>query len=97
VIGILLEKLEGTFASIEDLPGCEEALDRLHSLGLSHGDVNRYNFIIGDGWVKMIDFETCQETQDSAQMEAEISRLAAELQDDSGRGAGFMTDDEDNE
>ncbi|KAI9663863.1 MAG: hypothetical protein M1821_007353 [Bathelium mastoideum] len=46
VIGFLMEKVDGTFASEEDLESCETALRRLHRMGLIHGDVNRYNFII---------------------------------------------------
>jgi len=42
VIDMLLKILEVRLASIDDLPACEEALRRLHCLGLSHGDVNRY-------------------------------------------------------
>lgn len=59
MIGIFFEKFEGIFVSIEDFLGCEEVFDWLYSLGLFYGDVNWYNFIIGDGWVKMIDFEMC--------------------------------------
>lgn len=95
VIGILLEKLEGSFASIEDRAPCEQALRELHDLGILHGDVNRYNFIVSKDGVKLIDFETCKETRDSALLEAEMLLVASELQDESGRGAGFMRDDED--
>ncbi|KAI9741544.1 MAG: hypothetical protein M1818_004350 [Claussenomyces sp. TS43310] len=42
VIGILLEKLDGVFASMDDLPECEEALRRLYRMDMVHGDVNRY-------------------------------------------------------
>lgn len=46
VIGILMEKIDGEFASIDDLPACEEALRRVHDIGWVHGDVNRYNFMV---------------------------------------------------
>lgn len=94
VIGFLLEKLDGRSAGIEHLPYCEGVLGRLHRLGLLHGDINRHNFIVGEGWTKMIDFEKCQETEDGGLMTAEMLCLSSELQDDSGRGAGFLTDDE---
>ncbi|KAL2209855.1 hypothetical protein CC79DRAFT_1365272 [Sarocladium strictum] len=97
VIGMLLEKLEGSFASIEDLANCEHTLGRLHSLGILHGDVNRHNFIVSKDGVKLIDFETCKETHDTTLLEAEMLRVASELQDESGRGAGFMTDDEESD
>jgi len=38
VIGMLLEKLEGEFASIDDLPACSATLLKLHNIGLVHGD-----------------------------------------------------------
>ncbi|KAH9214490.1 hypothetical protein DL95DRAFT_389460 [Leptodontidium sp. 2 PMI_412] len=41
VIGFLLEKVEGEFASIGDMPNCQKVLRRLHGMGLIHGDANR--------------------------------------------------------
>ncbi|KFH42040.1 Ankyrin-like protein [Hapsidospora chrysogenum ATCC 11550] len=97
VIGFLLEKFDGHPAGIEHLPSCEHVLGRLHRLGLLHGDINRHNFIVSSegGWTKMIDFEKCQETQDEELLNGEMLRLPTELEDTSGRGAGFITDDED--
>ncbi|KAF4493829.1 hypothetical protein FAGAP_10058 [Fusarium agapanthi] len=53
-----------------------------------HGDANRYNFIVeqSTGNVKMIDFEHAEQ-YDERKAKAEIEELAAELTDDSGRGA----------
>jgi hypothetical protein len=45
IVGFLLEKIEGHPASIQDLGICETALEKLHKLGLLHGDANRYNFL----------------------------------------------------
>lgn len=58
-MGFLLEKIEGQPAAPHDLPACESALRNLHKLGLVHGDMNRYNFIVEKGTrrVRMIDFE----------------------------------------
>lgn len=55
-------KVDGHRASIKDSSQYEEILGRFHRLGLIHGDVNRYNFIIGQSWVKIIDFKHYQET-----------------------------------
>jgi tRNA A-37 threonylcarbamoyl transferase component Bud32 len=52
-----LEKAAGREASIKDLAICEAAVRRLHSLGLTHEDLNRFDFIVGEGGVKSIDFE----------------------------------------
>lgn len=57
VIGFILEKLEGREANIKDLSSCQSALQRLHDIGILHGDANRYNFIIQDGTARLIDFE----------------------------------------
>jgi tRNA A-37 threonylcarbamoyl transferase component Bud32 len=56
VIGFMLEKLEGREANINDLSSCQSALQRLHDIGILHGDANRYNFIIQDGKARLIDF-----------------------------------------
>lgn len=59
VIGFLLEKVEGTYARLSDLPLCAAALKTLHSMGLVHGDVNKHNFVVDreKGEVRLIDFE----------------------------------------
>ncbi|EXK29798.1 hypothetical protein FOXG_11690 [Fusarium oxysporum f. sp. lycopersici 4287] len=87
-IGLLLEKIEGDYATLADLPKCEAALRKLHQLGFVHGDANRYNFIVerSTGNVKMIDFEHAEQYDEKAG-KAEIQKLASELTDDSGRGA----------
>ncbi|KAJ3555561.1 hypothetical protein NPX13_g10331 [Xylaria arbuscula] len=90
VIGFVLEKLHGKSASIEHRARCTEVLGRLHRLGLLHGDVNRHNFMVGDGWTKMIDFEKSKETQDEGLVKAEVLSLLSKLEDESGRGAGFL-------
>lgn len=95
VIGLLLEKATGHSASITDISKCEAALQQLHKLGLRHGDVNRYNFIIDADRVKLIDFEHTQENAIKGSLSEELKGLAAALEDDSGRGAGFGFHDED--
>ncbi|KAF4946741.1 hypothetical protein FGADI_10945 [Fusarium gaditjirri] len=87
-IGFLLEKIEGDYATLQDLPKCEAALRKLHDLGFVHGDANRYNFIVerSTGNIKVIDFEHAEQ-YDENRAKAEIEKLAAELTDDSGRGA----------
>lgn len=59
IIGFLLEKVDGDYASPADLPKCQAALRSLHAMGMVHGDPNRYNFVVErpTGDVKMIDFE----------------------------------------
>ncbi|KAL5341344.1 hypothetical protein BJX70DRAFT_66310 [Aspergillus crustosus] len=90
VIGFILEKLEGRQANIEDLSSCQAALQRLHDIGILHGDVNRYNFIIQDDAARLIDFEKSQLCNGTtAFMQAEMDSLCDQLVEDTGRGAGF--------
>lgn len=97
VIGFLLEKVPGRHAGIEDLQICRLALERLHGLGISHGDSNRYNFIVaGHDEVKLVDFEKSTVGASKHTMASELASLAAELVEDTGRGGGFepLSDDE---
>ncbi|CAG7937658.1 unnamed protein product [Penicillium salamii] len=55
-MGFLLEKIEGRAASIQDLKTFEPVLEKLHGLGILHGDANRYTFLV-TGEVKLLDFE----------------------------------------
>lgn len=95
IMGLLLEKVEGRPACAQDLGDCEAAVERLHGLGLLHGDVNRYNFLITAEGVKLIDFERVQENASPGSMSKEVESLRAELVDESGRGGGFMFHDDD--
>jgi len=96
IMGFLLEKLEGRSASIQDLDVCETALGKLHELGLVHGDVNRYNFLVTEEGAKLIDFEHLQEDASPESMRRELEKLRAELADESGRGGGFIFHDDGN-
>ncbi|GLB05679.1 hypothetical protein AtubIFM57258_000968 [Aspergillus tubingensis] len=91
VIGFILEKIEGREAGIEDLVGCQAVLKRLHDIGIIHGDVNRYNFVVrGDGTVRLIDFESSWLDKGAiAIMRAEMESLGEQLVEETGRGAGF--------
>lgn len=79
IIGFLLERVEG-----------RPALERLHQLGYLHGDANRFNFLIAEEGVKLIDFERLQENVTRDSMHKELASLRAELTEDSGRGGGFI-------
>ncbi|KJZ76158.1 hypothetical protein HIM_04614 [Hirsutella minnesotensis 3608] len=90
VMGFLLEKIEGRSASVQDLEVCKAAVEKLHKRGLIHGDVNRYNFLVTESGVKLLDFECLREEADPTSMEKELESLQAELTDESGRGGGFI-------
>lgn len=90
IMGFLLEKIEGRPACFQDLGICEAALGKLHELGLAHGDVNRYNFLVTEEGVKLLDFEGLVENASPELMCEELESVRAELVDESGRGGGFM-------
>ena len=89
IVGFLMERVDGDFASSDDLPACEAALRRLHSMGLVHGDANRFNFIVDRSTrqVKLIDFEHA-EPYDEEKAQLELRELKAELSKTTGDGAG---------
>jgi tRNA A-37 threonylcarbamoyl transferase component Bud32 len=88
----LSERLDGEFASVDDLPSCESALRRLHAMGLVHGDVNRYNFIVDrqSGQVSMVDFEHAAALDEEA-ADTELQSLPSELEEETGRGGPART------
>lgn len=96
-IGLLVEKVEGRAAGIEDLEGCRAVLSQVHERGLLHGDVNRYNFIVGEAGVTLIDFETSCESRDAALLGAEMASLEEQLAETTGRGGGFVEESSDEE
>ncbi|KAG6046285.1 hypothetical protein E4U39_001491 [Claviceps sp. Clav50 group G5] len=59
VIGFVAEWVGGArSAEPRDLDDCKKALARLHQLGIKHGDINKYNFLVREGHdVVLIDFE----------------------------------------
>lgn len=90
IMGLLLEKIEGCPASFQDLSICEAALEKLHELGLVHGDVNRYNFLVTEGGVKLVDFESLLENASPESMRKELDNIRVELAEESGHGGGFI-------
>ncbi|KAI1502184.1 alpha-galactosidase A [Biscogniauxia marginata] len=77
IVGVLLEKIEGRCG-------------KLHNLGLVHGDVNRYNFFVAEGGMKLLDFERLWRNASPKSLSKELENLHAELVDESGRGRGFI-------
>nr|POE46215.1 hypothetical protein CFP56_73177 [Quercus suber] len=92
VIGFILEKLhDHRPALIDDLEDCSLALGTFHASGFLHGDVNRYNFLVGASGVKLVDFERLIEDASPEMQREEMNDLRAELLDEtSSKGGGFM-------
>jgi predicted Ser/Thr protein kinase len=94
VIGFLIEKLDGHYAGIADLGACQAAVERLHSSGVVHGDLNRYNFVVSHAGATLIDFENAKMNGSQDAMQKEFAQLAEQLTEESGRGGGPMSDDD---
>lgn len=96
VMGFLMGKVEGRAACPDDIARCEALVKRLHNLeglGLTHGDLNRFNFIVEDrigGRVWLFDFEYAQD-YDKEAAKAEIRSLASELAETTRRGGRLAT------
>jgi predicted Ser/Thr protein kinase len=90
VIGFLIERMDGHRAGIADLGTCQAAVDRLHSLGIVHGDLNRHNFIVSPSGATLIDFENARMDGSQEAMQKEFTQLAEQLMEESGRGGGSI-------
>ncbi|KIM84725.1 hypothetical protein PILCRDRAFT_6332 [Piloderma croceum F 1598] len=51
----------------------------LHSLGVVHGDLNRYNFVISPSGVTLVDFKNAMKSGDEEAMQKEFMQLAEQL------------------
>ncbi|KAH3910768.1 hypothetical protein HBH56_146080 [Parastagonospora nodorum] len=84
VIGFLMERITGfRHATPEDLTLCQQALSRLHGLGIKHGDINKHNILIRDGQATLIDFDSSKRCSDVKELKEEFRMLEKELKDTS--------------
>jgi tRNA A-37 threonylcarbamoyl transferase component Bud32 len=90
VIGFLIERIEGRHGDIDDLEACQSIVKRLHSLGIVHGDLNKYNFIVGPSRTTLIDFENARKNGSEEAMQDEFARLTEQLTEETGRGGRYM-------
>ncbi|GIK06763.1 hypothetical protein Aspvir_002414 [Aspergillus viridinutans] len=89
VIGFLMERVPAErHAGPEDLKACQETLSRLHGLGIRHGDINRFNFLICQSKAILIDFDTAQKCDNRDSLSEEWEDLPRRLNDPSNRGGG---------
>ena len=96
VMGFLIEKVEGRHGHIGDLEAAQEVTKRLHSLGIVHGDLNRYNFIVSAAGITLIDFEDATQNGSQEAMEMGYKQIAEQLTEQTGRGGVALewSDDE---
>lgn len=91
VIGFLMERItDARHATIEDTETCRTALSRLHDLGIRHGDVNRFNFLIRNSQAILMDFDTTRKCEDRDLLLQEFESLTASFEDLSARGGGGL-------
>lgn len=90
VMGFLIEKIDGVNGEIGDLEACEFIVKRLHSLGIVHGDLNKYNFIVGHTRTTLIDFENAIKNGSKDAMQKEFVCLTEQLTEETGRGGPPM-------
>lgn len=87
VIGFVLERIaDARHASTADYDACKTVLSRLHQLGITHGDINRHNFLVVGGKAVLIDFDSARKTADKSALEREMKELEGQLASTSGKG-----------
>jgi serine/threonine protein kinase len=87
VIGFAISKIEeARHTTPDDLDVCRQALRRLHTLGIKHGDTNKHNFLIHPHGVAMIDLEFAEQNATEAELNEELYGLEQQLADTSGKG-----------
>lgn len=89
VIGFLMERITNVrHAGPEDLTPCQQALSQIHQLGIRHGDINRFNFLIRGSKAILLDLDTAQKCDDQNALQEEFENLAGSLKDTSYGGGG---------
>ncbi|RKU47702.1 hypothetical protein DL546_009369 [Coniochaeta pulveracea] len=68
-------------AQEDDLPLCQSSLERLHALGIKHGDINKHNFLVHDGRITIIDFDAAFRPAITEELKQEMQRLLEQLRD----------------
>ena len=91
VIGFLIERVadndgDARHATPADLEACLETLNKLHDLGILHGDLVKYNILITSKGATLIDFSTAQKCDDASAFEKEKESLKTRLCSDSNLG-----------
>ncbi|KAF1845757.1 uncharacterized protein K460DRAFT_282437 [Cucurbitaria berberidis CBS 394.84] len=87
VIGFAMSKIENArHATLDDINICRQALRRLHTLGIKHGDTNKHNFLIHPHGVTLIDFDFADQNATGAELNKELHGLGQEFADTTGKG-----------
>lgn len=90
VIGFIMENITGArHATPNDLAICQEKVSSLHQVGILHGDVNKFNFLIRGKHAMILDFDSARKCDDAVEFEKELQCLAEQFSDTSGRGGSI--------
>ncbi|KAF2802116.1 uncharacterized protein BDZ99DRAFT_402048 [Mytilinidion resinicola] len=98
IIGFICEEFKGDFAGPDNYAECKRSLLQLHSYGLIHGDLNKFNIIITANGPRFFDLEKSIFDSDIGLSEHEFSRLQEEelnglekaLRDEEGWGKPWL-------
>lgn len=87
-VGFLMEEIVGKIPDIHNLKHCEKTVRLLHTCGIVHGDLNKYNFLMTEHGAKIFDFEAsaARGEVDPSAAEEELKSLPGKLTDESGIG-----------
>ncbi|KAF7588676.1 hypothetical protein BBP40_005333 [Aspergillus hancockii] len=88
VIGFLMDDISGDTPCIENLEECMATVRQLYEIGITHGDLNKYNMLITESGVKVFDFEASSvyEPVEPTVAQEEVEALAKWLVDESEVG-----------
>jgi len=78
IIGFICEEFHGRFAGPSDYSECKRSLLQLHSYGVVHGDLNKFNIIITASGARFFDLEKSVLDTDEEISKDEFSRLQQE-------------------
>lgn len=87
-IGFLMERIDHfRHATLDDLEPCRNALAKLHAKGITHGDINKHNFLVhDDGAATLIDFDSATKDASVEELQDEMKQLEQKLGDQSHAG-----------
>jgi len=98
IIGFICEEFQGRFARPSDYSDCRNSLLQLHSYGVVHGDLNKFNIIITADGPRFFDLEksvldTDEEISNdefSLLQQEELDGLEKALHDEEGWGRPWL-------
>ncbi|KAJ5211655.1 uncharacterized protein N7498_003301 [Penicillium cinerascens] len=91
VIGFIMARItHSRHPTPGDIDVCRLALLKLHKLGIKHGDINKHNFLLHNGNVTLVDFDSATRVTSQEELDEELHSLDSQLRDTSGLGGVIM-------